>query len=155
MTPLMSFWPEIYDKIFDQIKLIEYRRTFPKDCTFAYMYISKPTKAICGIIYFGKIHSVSDWRNQYSEDSDIIRRIDEFSKSARYGAEIISVQKIKPIHLDDLRANVEGFVAPQSYVLLENNKILADYITNNIILIGDKTENDLTDIFPEHICKRY
>lgn len=154
MTPLMSFWPEIYDKIFDQIKLIEYRRTFPKDCTHAYMYISSPVKAVCGIVYFGKIHSLADWKTQYSHELDIIKRIDDYS-SYRYGAEIIGFQKIKPIALADLRNNVPRFVTPQSYCLLENNNELNDYIKKNTVLVGDKIENTLTGIYPEHICKQY
>ena len=154
MTPLMSFWPEIYDKIFGQIKLIEYRRNFPKDCTYAYMYVSKPVKAICGIIYFGKIYNLSDWQSQYSENPDILKRINDYS-SYRYGAEILGFQKIEPISLENLRTNVEGFTAPQSYLLLENNKPLSDYISKTVVFVGTEIKNDLTDIFPEHICKRY
>ena len=154
MTPLMSFWPEIYDKIFDQIKLIEYRRTFPKDCTHAYMYISSPVKAICGIVYFGKIHSLSDWKTRYSNERDIMERIDNYS-SYRYGAEIIGIQKIKPITLANLRNNVPNFAAPQSYCLLENNKSLESYIKKNTVLVGDKIKNNLKEIYPEHICKQY
>lgn len=154
MTPLMSFWPKIYDKIFDQIKLIEHRRTFPKDCTHAYMYISSPVKAVCGIVYFGKIHSLLDWKTLYSNETDIIKRIDDYS-SYRYGAEITGFQKIKPITLADLRNNVTNFVAPQSYCLLENNDALENYIKKSTVLVGDKVKNDLTEIYPEHICKQY
>lgn len=52
MIPVMSFWPSVYSKIEGQVKLIEYRRVFPKNCEYAYMYISKPVKAISAIIYF-------------------------------------------------------------------------------------------------------
>lgn len=154
MIPVMSFWPSIYDRILDQEKLIEYRRTFPKDCTHAYMYISKPVKAICAIIYFGKKHSLSDWAEEYASNEIISKRIADYSHNYKYGMEIIGVQKIKPITLEDLRINVPNFVAPQSYVLLENNTTLANYINSNITFIGEKIVNDLTNIFPEHICKK-
>lgn len=155
MTPLMSFWPSIYSRIANQEKLLEYRRSFPKDCTFAYMYISKPTKAICGIVYFGKKYSVSDWKNEYINDSKILNRITEYNDSYKYAMEITGFQEIKPITLDELRENIIGFVAPQSYLLLENNINLKTYIENNLVSVGKKIENDLTDLLPNHICLRY
>ncbi|NME94426.1 hypothetical protein HF847_00155 [Clostridium cochlearium] len=155
MTPLMSFWPSIYEKISNQIKLIEYRRTFPKDCKFAYMYVSKPVKAVCGILYFGEKHTLSDWKEKYSNSLEISTRIDEYLENYRYGMEIKGFQKIQPITLDDLRKNVPRFVAPQSYLLLENNKNLADYLERNIVLVGEKIENDFSNAYPEHVCKRY
>lgn len=154
MIPIMSFWPRIYDRILNQKKLIEYRRTFPKDCTHAYMYISKPVKAICAIIYFGKKYTLSDWATEYASDEIVRKRIADYSSKYRYGMEIISIQKIKPITLEDLRINIPNFVAPQSYVLLENNEPLATYINNNLEFIEEKIVNDLSNIFPEHICKK-
>ncbi|NLI71458.1 MAG: hypothetical protein GX361_01840 [Bacteroidales bacterium] len=151
----MSFWPSVYKKISEQVKLIEYRRTFPKECKIAYMYVSKPVKAVCGILYFGDKHMLLDWKKQYSNNSEIIDRINESLEKYRYGMEIKGFQKIKPITLDELRENVLGFVAPQSYLLLENNKPLAEYLERNIVLIGDKIENDFSNAYPEHICKRY
>ena len=135
MTVLMSFWPEIYNKISNQIKIIEYRRRFPKNCSYAFMYVSKPIKAICGIIYFGKQHNLNDWKIEYLNNSDIIERIIPYIEKYNYGTEILGFQKIKPISLDELRENVPNFVAPQSYILLENNSILKKYIYDNIIYI--------------------
>lgn len=151
----MSFWPSIFQKIKCQEKIIEYRRRFPSNCTVAYMYISKPIKAICGIIYFGNIHSISDWKEEYKDNIQVTNRIAEFNISYCYGAEIAGFQEIVPIALNDLRKNVPNFVAPQSYLLLENNKILKDYIDANTVFIGDRIQNDSSNIFPEHICKRY
>lgn len=147
----MSFWPSIYNKIVNQIKLVEYRRCFPKDCINAYMYISKPVKAICGIVYFGKKHNLLDWQERYISDVEISTRINDYIDNYRYGMEIIAFQKIQPITLNELRENIEGFVAPQSYLLLENNKNLAEYLEKNTVLIGDRKENDFTNAYPEHI----
>ena len=119
------------------------------------MYISKPIKAICGIIYFGNIHSISDWKEEYKDNTEVTNRIAEFDTSYCYGAEIAGFQEILPIALNDIRKNVPNFVAPQSYLLLENNKILNDYIYANTVFIGDRIQNDSSNIFPEHICKRY
>ncbi|SUP42863.1 hypothetical protein [Veillonella criceti] len=156
MVPVMSFWPSIYNKIIRGEKLIEYRRNFPKECRFAYMYISKPVKAICGIIYFGRIHSINKWKLQYKENKLICHRIELFEqKNYRYGAEIIGFQRIEPITLQDLRTNVPNFFPPQSYILLENNIELKKYLDKKVILLDGKIKNDLTNIFPEHICKEY
>ncbi len=154
MIPIMSFWPCIYEKIIAQKKLIEYRRTFPKDCDYAYMYVSKPVKAICAIIYFGKKHALEDWKTEYASNIEVTKRILDYSQNYRYGAEIIGIQKIQPITLKELRDNVTNFVAPQSYVLLENNELLSNYVKSNTIIIDDKIINNLNDIFPEHICKK-
>ncbi len=156
MTPLMSFWPSIHEKIASNIKLIEYRRVFPKDCTHAYMYVSKPVKAICGIVYFANKHSVHDWKDKYMHSEDILSRINQtLNGGARYAMEIEAYQKIEPITLDELRQNVDGFVAPQSYCILENNVELFEYIKRKTVKTGKLVKNNLTDIFPEHICKRY
>lgn len=157
MTPVMSFWPQIYDKITGQVKLIEYRRIFPKDCSMAYMYISKPVKAICAIIYFGKIHSLYDWKKEFREFPDVQLRIKDSLENGnyRYGAEISAIQKIEPISLDELRENIPDFVAPQSYLLLENNIPLKNYIERRISYVGELIKNDLSFIYPEHVCKRY
>lgn len=157
MTPVMSFWPKIYDNIISQIKLIEYRRIFPKDCSMAYMYISKPVKAICAIIYFGQIHSLYDWEKEFREFPDVQLRIKDYleNENYKYGAEISAIQKIHPISLDELRENVSNFVAPQSYILLDNNKELKNYIERHTSYVGELIKNDLSSIFPEHVCKRY
>lgn len=155
MTLVMSFWPTIYDKISKQVKLIEYRRNFPKNCKYAYMYISKPTKAICGIIYFGKKHCISDWEHEYSENTAVRERITRYKTKYRYGVEISGFQKIKPISLQDLQENIPNFHAPQSYILLENNPTLEKYLKSKTIYVSDLVTNDLSNIFPEHICKEY
>lgn len=152
MTPLMSFWPSVYERILKKEKLIEYRRRFPSNCTYAYMYISKPVKSICGIIYFGKLHSIADWKIEYQENETILKRIDSYSNSYNYGMEIVAVQQIEPIKLEELRRNIDGFTAPQSYLLLENNKKLKAYIESHTKYLGDRIENNLENIFPQHIC---
>lgn len=155
MTLLMSFWPSIYDKISKQIKLIEYRRNFPESCDYAYMYISKPIKAICGIIYFGKRHCIYDWETEYLNNPYISERINSYIIKYRYAIEISAFQRIHPITLFELRENIPDFFAPQSYMVLENNPILKEYLKANTILLDDKVTNELSNIFPNHICKEF
>ncbi|MBD3948902.1 hypothetical protein I4Q36_04935 [Tuanshanicoccus lijuaniae] len=153
IIPLISFWPKIFEQIIDQRKLIEYRRNFPQNCDYAYMYISKPIKSICGIIYFNKKHSLKDWKAQYENDDLVSKRIAKYSENYRYAVEIKGIQKIKPISLKQLQNNFPNFRAPQSYILLNNFPDIQDFIEDNTILVGNKIINALDEIYPEHICK--
>lgn len=151
-VPVMSFWPSVYNRICDQTKLLEYRRRFPKNCEYAYMYISSPVKAICGIVYFGKKYDLEEWKKEYSYDSEIIKRIDKYLDNYKYAYEIKAIQKIKPITLKSLRENNDGFVAPQSYLLLNNFPELAKYIKSQEEFIDEVITNDLVDLLPNNIC---
>lgn len=51
---LLSFKPEVYEKIKSGKKKFEHRRNFPDEPIMAYMYVSAPIKAIKGIVYLGK-----------------------------------------------------------------------------------------------------
>lgn len=53
---LLSFKPEVYEKIKSEEKIFEHRRNFPDEPIMAYMYVSAPVKAITGIVYLGKRH---------------------------------------------------------------------------------------------------
>lgn len=151
-VPVMSFWPSVYNRICDQTKLLEYRRRFPKNCEYAYMYVSSPVKAICGIVYFGKKYDLEEWKKEYAYDSEIIKRIDKYLDNYKYAYEIKAIQKIKPITLKSLRENNDGFVAPQSYLLLNNFPELAKYIKSQEEFIDEVITNDLVDLLPNNIC---
>ena len=43
---LLSFKPEVYEKIKSGKKIFEHRRNFPDESIMAYMYVSSPVKAI-------------------------------------------------------------------------------------------------------------
>ena len=124
---LLSFKPDVYDKIKAGVKIFEHRRNFPDEPIMAYMYVSAPVKAITGIVYLGKRHLLSDWKEEFKYDKDAVARIEEYEKSYRYVMEILEFQETSEISLDELRKNVPGFVAPQMYVYL-NNTDLGQYI---------------------------
>lgn len=119
------------------------------------MYVSRPVQAVCGIIYFGDIHSLLDWKNMYIDNDIILRRINKYIDKYRFGTEIIAIQKIKPLSLKKLRDNLINFQPPQSYYILENNIPLKNFLENNLFYLEEKLINIVTNIFPEHICKEY
>jgi hypothetical protein len=151
-VPVMSFWPSVYDRICNQTKLLEYRRRFPENCKYAYMYISSPVKAICGIVFFGEKHDLLDWKKEYSHDTELIEKIDIYLKNYRYAYEIKAIQRIQPITLEELRMSNVGFVAPQSYLLLNNFPKLANYIKSKEEFIDEIIINDLDNLLPNNIC---
>ena len=67
---LLSFRPDVYEKIKSGVKIFEHRRNFPDEPIMAYMYVSSPVKAITGVVYLGKRHCLSDWMEDYKEDGD-------------------------------------------------------------------------------------
>ena len=128
MSSVMSFWPSVYERIRSGEKTIEFRRVFPKENSFAYMYVTKPIKAIKGIIYFGEKHTLSELKVIYKNNPDMLVQIENNLDNYRFGVDIIGFKEIEPITLEELRKNIPGFVAPQSYLLLENNPLLAQYV---------------------------
>ena len=55
---LLSFKPSVYKNIYAGVKIFEHRRNFPNEPIMAYMYVSKPVKAITGIVYLNKCNFV-------------------------------------------------------------------------------------------------
>ena len=89
---LLSFKPEVYEKIKSGKKKFEHRRNFPDEPIMAYMYVSAPVKAITGIVYLGKRHLISDWKEEFKEDKDAIARIEKYQESYRYAMEFDEFQ---------------------------------------------------------------
>lgn len=143
---LLSFGPDVYEKIKSGVKIFEHRRNFPDEPIMAYMYVSSPVKAINGVVYLGKRHCLSDWLEYYKEDSNAVTRIKEYMETYhyRYAMEIEGFQETWQISLDDLRENIPGFVAPQMYIYLDGTELL-EYIESNL---------KMTDLQVEHSFKR-
>lgn len=146
MIPLMSFWPSVYNRIITKQKVYEFRRRFPRDCQKVYMYISKPVKAICGIVELENMMSLEMLKSKYENNLDVIKKLDDYYEQYRFVMEIKSIQKIRPIKLNEIREQVPSFVVPQSYLYLDNNPELQEYIFSHTEYMGDKIINDFTDI---------
>ena len=149
---LLSFKPSVYDKIYAGIKIFEHRRNFPNEPIMAYMYVSKPVRAITGIVMLDNRHKLSDWENDFNADSDAVARIQEYQKFYRYAMEITEFQETNSISLDDLKKDIDGFVVPQSYIYLDNNPRLLKYIEERIIRNGLEIKHDFSNITSDQIC---
>ena len=144
---LLSVRPDVYEKIKSGLKIFEHRRNFPDEPIMAYMYVSSPVKAITGVVYLGKRHCLSDWMEDYKEDSNAVTRIKEYIEKYhyRYAMEIDRFQETSQILLDDLRKNVPGFVAPQMYIYLDGTELL-EYIESNLKMIDLQVERSFERI---------
>ena len=138
---LLSFKPEVYEKIKSGKKKFEHRRNFPDE----------PIKAIKGIVYLGKRHLLSDWREEFKNDKAAVVRIEKYQELYRYAMEINEFQETTEISLGALRRDVSGFVAPQMYIYLDGTELL-DYIENKIENLDGCTVHDYSVIKSNEVC---
>ena len=148
---LLSFKPEVYEKIKSGKKKFEHRRNFPDEPIMAYMYVSAPIKAIKGIVYLGKRHLLSDWKEEFKNDKEAVVRIEKYQELYRYAMEINEFQDTAEISLGDLRRDIPGFVAPQMYIYLDGTELL-DYIENKIEKLDGYIAHDYSVIKSAEVC---
>ena len=149
---ILSFKPNVYDKIYKGIKIFEHRRNFPNESIMAYMYVSKQVRAITGIVILNKRHKLIDWENEFNDDKEALKRIYEYEKSYRYAMEISEFQETNRISLDDLKKDIENFVTPQSYIYLDNRPDLLNYIEERVKRKGLNIKHDFSNITSDQIC---
>ena len=138
---LLSFKPEVYEKIKSGKKKFEHRRNFPDE----------PIKAIKGIVYLGKRHLLSDWREEFKNDKAAVVRIEKYQELYRYAMEINEFQETTEISLGALRRDVSGFVAPQMYIYLDGTELL-EYIESNLKMIDLQVEHSFERIEACQVC---
>ena len=151
-TVLMSFWPSIYDRISISDKIFEYRYRYCKEPTKVYMYVSKPIKQILGIIELGAPININQWKTEFSHLSHMNTRIEQYLEKYTYAMPILSFQKTNGISLDILKENISNFNAPQSYIYVDRNKKLEEFLHQHVRLIEDKTINSFDNVIPDKIC---
>lgn len=152
---LLSFQPRVFDLIRSGKKIFEYRYQFPNEPIRAYMYVSKPVQAIVGYLELDNRINILDWKEQYSYDSEISKRIDEYlARNNRYVMPIKKFVMTEPVELRKLNASLEKFIIPQSYYFLDTFPELKELINREIIETGEITINDFTIIKDKDICVR-
>lgn len=74
-TILMSLREDVYKKVLSGEKIYEHRKVFPDEPVKAYIYVSKPVQAICGVMYLSNKTPLLDWREKYKDDATAVKRI--------------------------------------------------------------------------------
>lgn len=154
-TMLLSFKPIWFEKIKNGEKIFEYRTSFANEEVIAYMYVSSPIKAIIGKIHLGKRIALTEWREKYKEDNEVINRINWYLEKRKYVMPILSVQMTEPISLEVLRRFSKDFVCPQMYYYLDKYPNLFDFIKSNTVNVGELQRNNFKKISADDICKVY
>lgn len=151
-TVLMSFWPSIYNRILISDKIFEYRYRYCKEPTKVYMYVSKPIKQILGIVELGIPIDINQWKTEFSHLSNINTRIEQYLEKYTYAMPILSFQKTNSVSLETLKENIPNFNAPQSYIYVDRNQKLEEFLNQNIRPVEDKIINSFDNVIPDKIC---
>lgn len=150
-TMLMSLREDVYKKVFSGEKIYEHRKVFPDEPVKAYIYVSKPMKSICGIMYLSNKTALLDWREQYKDDKEAVKRIDAYLPQHRFGMEINRFENTNAIPLEQLRSDLSKFVVPQMYYFIEDSELLA-YLEKNIVPDGKVVTHAYENITSDMIC---
>ncbi len=156
-TMLLSLKPEIFDLIREGKKIFEYRHQFYTEPINAYLYISKPVQKIVGYIEFDKRIILQDWKEEYKDDIEVSKRIDEYiARNYKYAVPINKFRMTTEISLENLKSNLNKFIIPESYYYLDNFMELDNYIKCNMNFTGEVIKNNFQIINRADICrKRY
>ncbi|NKC19987.1 hypothetical protein CWC29_014315 [Pseudoalteromonas sp. S4498] len=129
---LLSLQPQYWQLVLSGEKKFEYRRLFRKDAVQAYIYLSSPRKEIVGFIDFdvpliSSPKEIADLAESQSPGS--YKGMMEYlgTRDNGFAIPILSYDSFEGIPLADLRERF-GFTAPQSYLVLDNNPALRDFI---------------------------
>ena len=95
---------------------------------------------------------LSDWKEEYKNDRDVVMRIEKYQESYRYAMEIDEFLETTEISLDELRRDVPGFVAPQMYIYLDGTQLLR-YLEKTLEIKGNKIVNKFDGNMSHCICK--
>lgn len=149
---LLSLKEDVYRRVISGEKIFEHRKVFPDEPVKAYIYVSSPMKAICGIMYLSYKTSLLDWKKKYKDDFECIKRIDEYLLNYKFGMQINRFENTNPIPLRKLREDLTKFVVPQMYYFIEDSELLK-YLEKTLKPDGYIVSHTFEDITCDMICK--
>lgn len=150
-TMLLSLKPEVFENVCMGKKIFEHRRVFPDDEVKAYIYISRPVQALAGIMYLGNKVSLCDWRVQYADDKEAVKRIDAYMEHHKVAMEIKKFQNTSRILLNEIKDCFPDFLIPQMYYYLDGLPLL-DYLEKNLTPIDMPVIHTFDNITSDMIC---
>lgn len=129
----MSLQEQYFLSMLNGEKKYEYRKKYRKEKTKAFIYISKTKKSICALIEFDEpIFGTSEFISAISEKEtpgnyEVMLEYLGKDKTG-YAIPIKKIYFINDIEYLSLKKNFPGFVAPQSYHLLNQESELRKYL---------------------------
>lgn len=151
-TMLLSLRPDVYKKVLTGEKIYEHRKVFPDEPVKAYIYVSSPIKSICGIMYLSNKTSLLEWKEKYKENTETVKRIEDYLTEYKYAMEINKFEETNAIPLEQLRKDLPKFNVPQMYYFIEKS-VLLKYLDENLMKKGIVVENFFDNISDDMICK--
>lgn len=151
-TMLLSLREDVYKKVLSGEKIYEHRKVFPDEPVKAYIYVSAPMKSICGIMYLSNKTSLLDWREQYKNDEEAVKRIDAYLPQHKFGMEINRFENTNAIPLEQLRHDLSKFIVPQMYYFIEDSELLT-YLEKNLVPDDKVVTHTYDGITSDKICK--
>lgn len=138
MAKLFSIKQEFSDKIFSNMKLVEFRRqnVNVKRNERCLVYTSRPIKKITGCFFVKekiRLPLKELWSQTKKYAGITIEQFSDYFKGCVEGTAIL-LQKVirfdRTIGLDEIRNKIEAFQPPQSYYNINNNlkKVLKEFI---------------------------
>lgn len=109
-------------------------------------------KSVCGIMHLSNKTSLLNWKKQYRNDKECIKRIGNYLTQYKFGMEINRSENTIAIHLGQLREDLEKFIVPQMYYFVDNSELL-NYLENNIRSDGTVVAHTYENITSDMICK--
>lgn len=152
-TMLLSLKENVYKRVLSGEKIYEHRKVFPNEPVKAYLYVSSPMKAICGVMYLSNKTSLLEWKEKYKDDADCMKRIDEYLIHYKFAMEINRFENTNAIPLEKLRTDLTKFIVPQMYYFIENSELL-DYLEKNLVPDGKVVTHTYENITSDMICKQ-
>lgn len=134
VTILLSLQNEYFLKMISGTKKYEYRFAFPKANVKAFIYAPRKVKAVVGCVdfEFPIEGSATEISKLYSEcgDGDYQVMFDYIGKRKKaYAMKVKRVTKFeKPLSYAMIKKHFPSFCAPQSYIILDKNQELLEFI---------------------------
>ena len=151
---LLSLKEDVYRRVVisGEKNFLNIEKVFPDEPVKAYIYVSSPMKAICGIMYLSYKTSLLDWKKKYKDDFECIKRIDEYLLNYKFGMQINRFENTNPIPLRKLREDLTKFVVPQMYYFIEDSELLK-YLEKTLKPDGYIVSHTFEYITCDMICK--
>lgn len=150
-TILLSLRADVYKRVLNGEKIYEHRKVFPDEPIKAYIYVSAPVKAICGIMYLSNKTLLLEWKEKYKDDVECVKRIESYLPRSKYGMEINKFENTNEIPLSRLRKDLSSFVVPQMYYYIDNSELL-EYLEINLAPDGRTITHSFDNITSDMIC---
>ena len=138
VTILLSLQNEYFLKMISGTKKYEYRFAFPKSNVKAFIYAPRKVKAIVGCVdfEFPIEGSPTEISKLYSECGDGDYQVMFDYIGARKKAFAMKVRKVtkfdKPLSYATIKSRFSNFCAPQSYIILDKNQELLQFIRSKV-----------------------